>query len=89
METLIEELGNSKNRKIIQLLNEFPIMMVSELRSPLKKRWMNILAVIIFPIGIILYLRSCKFHRQISRDLIKIRNNSRTIMERMIKEKLV
>ena len=88
-EVLIEEMSNSKNRKVIQLLNEFPIMMVDELRSPLKKRWMNILAIILLPIGIILYLRACKFHRQVSRDLIKIRNNSRTLMERMVKEKLV
>ena len=88
-EALIEEMSNSKNRKVIQLLNEFPIMMVDELRSPLKKRWMNILAIILLPIGIILYLRACKFHRQVSRDLIKIRNNSRTLMERMVKEKLV
>lgn len=89
LDALVEEMGNSKNRKVIQLLNEFPIIMASELRSPFKKCWINILAIILFPIGIILYLRSCKFHRQVSRDLIKIRNNSRTIMERMIKEKLV
>ncbi len=89
LEALIEEMSNSKNRKIIQLLNEFPIMMVDELRSPLKKRWMNILAIILLPIGILLYLRTCKFHRQVSRDLIKIRNNARTLMERMVKEKLV
>ena len=82
-------MGNSKNRKVIQLLNEFPIMMVGELHSPLKRRWMNIVAVVLFPIGIIFYLRSCKFHRQVSRDLGKIRNNARTLMERMIKEKLV
>ena len=89
LEALVEEMGNSKNRKVIQLLNEFPIMMVGELRSPLKRRWMNIVAVVLFPIGIIFYLRSCKFHRQVSRDLGKIRNNARTLMERMIKEKLV
>jgi len=89
LDALVEEMSNSKNRKVIQLLNEFPIMMVSELRSPFKKRWINILAIIIFPIGITLYLRSCKFHRQVSRDLIKTRNTSRTLMERMVKEKLV
>jgi lipopolysaccharide export system permease protein len=89
LDTLVEEMSNSKNRKVIQLLNEFPILMVSELRSPFNKRWINILTIILFPIGIILYLRSCKFHRQVSRDLIKIRNNSRALMERMVKEKLV
>ena len=89
LEKLIEEMGNSKNRKIIQLLNIYPIMMTDELRSPFTKRWLNILSIIIFPIGILIYLRVYKFHGQISRDLKKIRENSRTLMERMIKEKLV
>ena len=89
LEKLIEEMGNSKNRKIIQLLNIYPIMMTDELRSPFTKRWLNILSIIIFPIGILIYLREYKFHGQISRDLKKIRENSRTLMERMIKEKLV
>ena len=89
LEALIEEMGNSKNRKVIQLLNEFPVMMVSELHSPFNRRWLNVLSIIIFPIGILLYLRTCKFHRQISRDLIKIRNNARVLIERMKKEKLL
>ncbi len=42
LEKLIEEMGNSKNRKIIQLLNIYPIMMTDELRSPFTKRWLNI-----------------------------------------------
>ena len=89
LEALIEEMGNSKNRKVIQLLNEFPVMMVSELHSPFNRRWLNILSIIIFPIGILLYLRTCKFHRQIARDLIKIGNNARILIERMKKEKLL
>lgn len=89
LEQLIEEMGNSKNRKVIQLLNNFPVMMTDELRSPFSKRWLNILSVIILPIGIIIYLRVCKFHGQIARDLKKIRENSRTLMEIMKKEKLV
>ena len=89
LDALVEEMGNSKNRKVIQLLNEFPVMVVDELRSPLKKRWMNIAALVLFPIGIIIYLRSCRFHRQISLDLKKIRNNAHTLIERMKKEKLI
>ena len=89
LEILIEEMGNSKNRKVIQLLNEYPVMMAGELRSPFKRRWLNIMSIIIFPIGIIFYLRAAKFNNQISRDLKKIRNNSRALMERMKKEKLI
>lgn len=89
LEAVIEEMGNSKNRKVIQLLNEYPVMMVGELRSPFKKRWLNILSIVIFPIGLIFYLRAAKFNNQISRDLKKIRNNSRALMERLEKEKLM
>ena len=89
LEAFIEEMGNSKNRKVIQLLNEYPVMMAGELRSPFKRRWLNIMSLVIFPIGIIIYMRAAKFNNQIARDLKKIRNNSRDLMERMKKEKLM
>ena len=90
IDMLIEEMSNSKNRKVIQLLNEFPVMMVNELRSPFKKRWLNILSIILFPIGTILYIRSLKFYRQIYfHDITKIRENSQRLREIIVKEKLV
>ena len=60
MENLIEEMGNSKNKKVIMSLNEFPVLSTHATTSPFKRRWLNIVSLIIFPIGIIIYLRALK-----------------------------
>lgn len=89
MEALVEELGNSKNKKVIIYLNEFPIMSPHATLSPFKRRWLNILSIIIFPVGIILYFRSIKFRRRLSKDLVKIEKTSRKLIEIFEKEKLI
>ena len=89
MEALVEELGNSKNKKVIIYLNEFPIMSPHATLSPFKRRWLNILSIIIFPVGLILYFRSIKFRRRLSKDLVKIEKTSRKLIEIFEKEKLI
>ena len=89
MEALVEELGNSKNKKVIIYLNEFPIMSPHATLSPFKRRWLNILSIIIFPVGLVLYFRSIKFRRRLSKDLVKIEKTSRKLIEIFEKEKLI
>lgn len=89
MESLIEEMGNSKNKKVIIMLNGFPILSPHAITSPFKRRWLNILSLVIFPIGIIIYLRALKFRRRLVKDLVKIEKNSKNTIEIIQKEKLV
>lgn len=89
MESLIEEIGNSKNKKVIIMLNGFPILSPHATTSPFKRRWLNILSLVIFPIGIIIYLRALKFRRRLVKDLVKIEKNSKNTIEIIQKEKLV
>lgn len=89
MESLIEEMGNSKNKKVIIMLNGFPILSPHATTSPFKRRWLNILSLVIFPIGIIIYLRALKFRRRLVKDLVKIEKNSKKTIEIIQKEKLV
>lgn len=89
MESLIEEMGNSKNKKVIIMLNGFPILSPHATTSPFKRRWLNILSLVIFPIGIIIYLRALKFRRRLVKDLVKIEKNSKNTIEIIQKEKLV
>lgn len=89
LDTLIEEMGNSKNKKVIQLLNEFPIIEASEIMSPLKNKWLNILSIIIFPIGIIIYIRAFNFRLRLHHNLIKVEQTSKKLMEMLVKEKLL
>ncbi len=89
LDTLIEEMGNSKNKKVIQLLNEFPIIEASEIMSPLKNKWLNILSIIIFPVGIIIYIRAFNFRLRLHHNLIKVEQTSKKLMEMLVKEKLL
>ena len=89
LESLVEELGNSRNKKIIASLNEFPIMAADGIYSPFKKEWLNILSLILFPVGIIIYLRSWTYRFRLFKDLIKVERTSRKILDIMIKENLL
>lgn len=89
MENIIEELGNSKNKKVVIMLNEFPVLAPHATVSPFKRRWLNILSLVIFPVGIIIYLRAIKFRLRLMKDLIKIEKNSKTITELINKAKLI
>ena len=89
METLIEEMGNSKIRKVIIMLNGFPVLSAHATISPFKRRWLNIISIILFPVGIIIYLRAIKFRRRLFKDLGKIEKNTKQTIEIIKKEKLV
>lgn len=89
LESLIEEMGNSRNKKVIQLLNVFPVLTPEGIKSPFNIKWLNILSLIIFPVGIIIYLRAVRFRFRLLKDLVTVEQNSKTLMERLIKEKLI
>ena len=89
MENIIEELSNSKNKKIVIMLNEFPILAPHATVSPFKRRWLNVLSLILFPVGIFIYLRAVKFRYRLMKDLIKIEKNSNIITELINKAKLI
>lgn len=89
MEALIEEMGNSKNRKVIIMLNGFPILSPHATISPFKRRWLNILSIILFPIGIIIYMRAVKFRRRLVKDLVKIEKITKQTIDTIKKEKLI
>ena len=89
LENLIEELGNSRNRKVIIHLNLFPVLTINAIKSPFTKRWLNILSLVIFPVGVFIYIRAIKFRLRLLKDLVTVEQNSKKIMDIFVKEKLV
>ena len=89
LENLIENMGNSKNKKVIIKLNEFPVLSTHATTSPFKRRWLNIISLVILPIGMIIYLRALKFRRRLLKDLVKIEANTKNIRDILNKEKLI
>lgn len=89
LESLVEEMGNSRNKKIIKLLNDLPIMAPKAIHSPFKLTWMNILSLIIIPIGAIIYIRAWRYRFRLLKDLITIEKTSKKLIDILVKEKLV
>lgn len=89
LDALVDEMGNSKNKKVLQILNEFPIIEAKAITSPFENKWINIAAIILFPAAIAIYIRACSYRFRLLRDLIKVEQTSKKLMERLVKEKLV
>ena len=89
LEDTVEELSNSKFRKIIIQLNDTPVLAVGAVSSPFRKRWMNVLSIIILPVAIIIYLRSARFRIKLLKDFKKLENKIKEINNIMVKEKLI
>lgn len=81
LETLVEELGNAKDYKVLQITNNYPILSTGAHLSPFKKEWLNILTGIILPVGIFLYVRICMFRIRLNKDLQQITVTSRELQE--------
>lgn len=69
LEGLVEELNNSRNRRILLELEEYPILWVRAHTTPFKRRWLNILAGVCLPVGLVLYLRIWRFRLRLAKDL--------------------
>ena len=83
LEPVIEDLANTRDRKILSELNHYPILAVKAHTRPFERKWMNITAAVILPAGIFFYFRMWRFRLRLLRDLITIRNTNNEIVGRI------
>ena len=78
LEVIIKDLSNTRDRQILSLINQYPILILKAHTRPFDKKWENTLAAIILPAGIFFYLRMWRFRWRLLRDLrvIKATNTS-------------
>ena len=69
LETVIEDLGNTRDKIIMTELNRYPVLAVKAHTRPFDRRWLNILAALILPAGIFFYFRMWRFRLRLYRDL--------------------
>lgn len=79
LESIVEELSNSKDLKILQELNNLPIIFTSAHTSPSESMKWNKVLGILFPIGLLLWLRIWRFRLQLLRDLRQIEKSCTTL----------
>ena len=83
LENVIEDLTNTRNKVILHNLNLYPILATKAHTRPFERQWLNILAAIIVPVGIVLYLRMWRFRIRLYRDLNTISQSNANIISQI------
>lgn len=83
LENVIEDLTNTRNKVILHNLNLYPILATKAHTRPFERQWLNILAAIIVPVGIVLYLRMWRFRIRLYRDLNTIKQSNANIISQI------
>lgn len=83
LETVIEDLSNSRDRTIVNHLSAYPIMSVKAHTRPFERRWLNIVSAVIVPFGLVLYLRMWRYRLRLWRDLRTVKAENDMIIGRI------
>ena len=83
LEAVIEDLSNSRDRKLVALLNCYPVLSVKAHTRPFEHKWMNIASAVIVPLGVFFYCRMWRFRLRLARDLATIRQTNDSIIKRI------
>ena len=82
LETAIDDLGNTRDKTILNLLNEYPVMSVKAHTRPFNRQWLNTVAAILVPVGLVLYVRMWRFRLRLLKDLrVVVHNNNQIIAQ--------
>lgn len=83
LELYIEELSNTKSVEILNLLNTYPVIPAHAHTRPFHQYWLNILAGLILPIGLVYYFRIWRFRLRLKKDLERIVKTNEEIRTRI------
>ena len=83
LEEVIEDLSNTSNKYVLHDINQYPTLSTKAHTRPFERKWLNILAAIVFPVGTVLYLRMWRFRLRLFRDLKVIKQTNTDIINRI------
>ena len=86
VETLVEQLHNSRDNAIISALNDMPILYTEAHTRPFNTRRKNLIAGICLPVGILLWFRIWRFRLRLYQDINQIQKLGQFIIERINKQ---
>ena len=69
LENVIEDLSNTKDKIVLSQLNNYPYMTVKAHTRPFERKWLNVAAAVVVPVGLFLYFRMWRFRLRLYRDL--------------------
>ena len=83
LEETIEDLGNTRDKRILAALNSYPIIATHAHTRPFHKKWLNIVTGLCLPVGAFFYFRMIRFRLRLYRDLRTIRQTNERIIPRI------
>ena len=83
LETVIEDLSNTKDKVVLGCLNDYPFMAVKSHTRPFERKWMNVAAAVIVPVGMFLYFRMWRFRLRLLRDLKVVKDTNDALIRRI------
>ncbi len=81
LETVIEDLSNTRDRMLLHQLNQYPVLATHAHTRPFRQRWLNALTGLVLPVGIFFYVRMIRFRVRLYRDLRTITSTTKAIVE--------
>ena len=81
LEAVIEDLGNTRDQRILHYLNSYPVLATHAHTRPFRRRWLNALVGLLLPVGIFFYIRMLRFRLRLYRDLRTIESTSNKIVD--------
>lgn len=86
LEEMVEELSNSRDNRIIGALNEIPILEPDAHTRPFHNAKLNNLLGVLFPVGIVLWIRIWRYRLRLWRDMDQLQKQCKYIVERLKKD---
>ena len=80
LEEVIEDLSNTTDKRILNELNNYPVIATHAHTRPFRQKWLNIVTGLILPLGIFFYFRMLRFRLRLYKDLRHIRQTSEKIL---------
>lgn len=72
MESLVEEMSNTKSLVLLSALNNYPVIPVHAHVRPFQNYGLNLFCGIVFPIGLFFYFRIWAFRIRLNKDMERI-----------------
>lgn len=83
MEELVQQLHNSRDTQVLNLLNQLPILSVSAHKRPFGSPRSNVAAGLLLPVGLVFYLRIWRYRIRLRRDMDTIQRLAAQLITRI------
>ena len=83
LEATIENLSYTRDKRIIMLLNRYPIIAPNAHTRPFRRKWLNIITGLVLPTGVFFYIRMIRFRFRLYKDLQHIQRTNGKLINRI------